>query len=411
MAQTLSITNNGNGKFTILDSDGQTRVVNQAQANAEAAKSNVAITNAGVSTSTGATATATGFQLNNGANYPTAIEKTVLMPDPKTGKLVPTKASDAISQAYNAKNLGLIRTNLIKYGQLTKAEARDPNNLLNKWSSIVYGAANDPSNNDPFKYAAALQKQGFGTTPTASTTPKPYIQIGVWDPTKAKDAIVAEFVNTLHREPTAGELISLTNQLKSAQEKAATTTTYTTDKKTGAVTGKTTGGMDEGQFIRDLVRANPDYAKVKEAGTTEATQAIQKVANDNGIVLSPEDLKSYAERVRNGEPVDQIASIFRKIAAVSQPKAIGDLLNAGVDLATIYQPYKSAMAQTLEIDPNTIKISDPALTKAISGDKTMTSYEFQRELRKDPRWQYTDNARSEAADIATTVLRDFGFMR
>ena len=45
MAQTVSITNNGNGKFTIKDSDGQTRVVDLATANAESAKSKVKITN------------------------------------------------------------------------------------------------------------------------------------------------------------------------------------------------------------------------------------------------------------------------------------------------------------------------------------------------------------------------------
>jgi hypothetical protein len=39
----------------------------------------------------------------------------------------------------------------------------------------------------------------------------------------------------------------------------------------------------------------------------------------------------------------------------------------------------------------------------------MSIYDFQRTLRKDPRWQYTDNARQEGSDSVLKVLRDFGF--
>jgi hypothetical protein len=39
----------------------------------------------------------------------------------------------------------------------------------------------------------------------------------------------------------------------------------------------------------------------------------------------------------------------------------------------------------------------------------MNLYEFQKELRKDNRWQYTDNARGSVSTAALQVLRDFGF--
>jgi hypothetical protein len=61
------------------------------------------------------------------------------------------------------------------------------------------------------------------------------------------------------------------------------------------------------------------------------------------------------------------------------------------------------------LNPNDIQLTDPALAKAISGEKTMTSYEFQRELRKDPRWQYTNNAREDVSNKVLRVLQDFGF--
>jgi hypothetical protein len=68
------------------------------------------------------------------------------------------------------------------------------------------------------------------------------------------------------------------------------------------------------------------------------------------------------------------------------------------------------MASLLEVNPDSISLSDPLLRSAIQGDKEMPIYDFQRQIRKDNRWQYTNNARSEASDVARTVLRDFGFM-
>ena len=99
MATTVSITNNGNGKYTIKDSDGQTRVVNQTQANAEAANARIAIT----------PADNTGYSDNTGTSYPTGTEQTVLI----KGKSTPV--AEAIAQAYSAANLGTIRSNLLKY--------------------------------------------------------------------------------------------------------------------------------------------------------------------------------------------------------------------------------------------------------------------------------------------------------
>jgi len=67
------------------------------------------------------------------------------------------------------------------------------------------------------------------------------------------------------------------------------------------------------------------------------------------------------------------------------------------------------MAKVLEIDAGSIKLDDPTLRAAIGPDKEMPIYEFERALRKDPRWQYTDTAREEVSDVALGVLKDFGF--
>ena len=66
------------------------------------------------------------------------------------------------------------------------------------------------------------------------------------------------------------------------------------------------------------------------------------------------------------------------------------------------------MAQVLEINPQTIGLDDKTLRSAI-GDKEMTLYDWQNSLRKDARWQYTDNARQSVSSSALNVLKDLGF--
>jgi hypothetical protein len=67
------------------------------------------------------------------------------------------------------------------------------------------------------------------------------------------------------------------------------------------------------------------------------------------------------------------------------------------------------MATILELPENSITLNDPTLRGAITADKTMTIFDFEKQLRRDARWQYTDQAKEEVSSAALRVLRDFGF--
>jgi len=67
------------------------------------------------------------------------------------------------------------------------------------------------------------------------------------------------------------------------------------------------------------------------------------------------------------------------------------------------------MASILEVNADTIDLNDPALRMAIGKNGDMNLYDFEKALRKDNRWQYTQNARQEVAGSVLQVLRDFGF--
>jgi hypothetical protein len=51
--------------------------------------------------------------------------------------------------------------------------------------------------------------------------------------------------------------------------------------------------------------------------------------------------------------------------------------------------------------------STPGMGGVSRGEYTM--YDFQRALRKDARWQYTNNAREDVFQSVGKVLQDFGF--
>jgi hypothetical protein len=97
------------------------------------------------------------------------------------------------------------------------------------------------------------------------------------------------------------------------------------------------------------------------------------------------------------------------IAAQGTPDYVKGLLQQGYDLEQIYAPYKNVMSQILEINPDEIDLNDGTLRGAIGMDKEMNIYDFKKALRKDSRWQYTENAREEVANSVLGVLRDFGF--
>jgi hypothetical protein len=173
-------------------------------------------------------------------------------------------------------------------------------------------------------------------------------------------------------------------------------------KTTSIVGGKTMTGFG-GQALKDY-------------------QTLQSIAKANGFSLSQilpgisatttgGDLEeAVLEKIALGElDVNRISQDARMMAAIGQPEFVRGLLNQGYDLDQVYAPYRNTMASVLELNAEQIDLNDPTLRSAISDKGETNLYDFQRQLRKDSRWQYTQSARQEVGDITLNVLRDFGF--
>jgi hypothetical protein len=144
-------------------------------------------------------------------------------------------------------------------------------------------------------------------------------------------------------------------------------------------------------------------------------QTIQAAAKANGFKISDiipggSNEQQVLQGIATGSiDINRIAQDARKLAAQGQPQYVRDLLGQGYNLDQVYAPYRTTMANVLEVNADQIDLNDPTLRMAITDKGDMNVYDFKKALKADNRWQYTENARNEVSTAAFNVLRDFGF--
>lgn len=91
-------------------------------------------------------------------------------------------------------------------------------------------------------------------------------------------------------------------------------------------------------------------------------------------------------------------------------------LDAGQTVQDIAQPYMQSMSQILELPAGSINLFDPTIKKALQyknpgtlQTETKPLWQFENDLRADPRWKQTKNAQDSMMQIGHQVLSDFGF--
>lgn len=185
----------------------------------------------------------------------------------------------------------------------------------------------------------------------------------------------------------------------------------------------TADGQDPILALEDKVKAGLASGKgavnalnIPEGPAGKYFVQLKNLAMDNGINLSDDAAKTYADQIAAGT-VDQntVVNTVRESAASAFPQ-YQDQIKAGLDLRTVADPYIQSMSNILEIPSTGINLFDPTIRSALSytmadgkiGTKSL--YDFEKDLRQDPRWQYTQNAKQSVSNSVQKVLQDFGFM-
>lgn len=174
-------------------------------------------------------------------------------------------------------------------------------------------------------------------------------------------------------------------------------------------------GMDE-DLLRNALGQYVGFTKngtlVGEAGMHAF--AIKKYAASQGVELSDDAIKSQAQMiVRKVATTQDFESQIREQAKSLLP-GYEEQIDAGMTVKDIAAPYIQTMSQELELPEDAVTINDPIIRSALNGLNAdgkpggVNLVDFQSQLRNDPRWRNTSNARDGAMAVGLKVLRDMG---
>jgi hypothetical protein len=306
-------------------------------------------------------------------------------------------------------------------------------------TNFVYGASN-PLSTTPVSGGATAIANEFGVdlsgAPVAGGDNKPkksgtytrnYNSSSIPDDTALVSKINQIFKQYYGRDANQSELAIWLPQLK-AQYTLPNGKSKTTIKETyknGELVNTeylTADNADPAVWLDSNIKSQLASGKqaigignVPEGPSGKYFTEFKNFAAKNGIMLSDSAATDYANKAVAGLiDADTIYSTLRESAASAFPQ-LADKIKSGIDLKTLADPYIQSMSNLLEIPYTAIDLFDPKIRSALSYTQadgkvgTKSIYDFEKELRKDVRWQYTNNAKKEVADTTLRVLQDFGF--
>lgn len=227
------------------------------------------------------------------------------------------------------------------------------------------------------------------------------------------------FMANLGRNATKEEENAYYELLREAEKKAVTATTTKYDAE-GNQIGRTSTGELMSELDKTLLLGKvagkaiqgSDINTLLTAGGAAAkdVNSILAYAKNYGVVLTKEQAMNYvATNFRKGQNIEASRAKILQIAK-SQPQyaAIADKITNDVSVKELAGNYIYQKAQTLELNMDAIDVFDKDIQDGLTGNLSMT--DFNKRLRQNPAWANTKNAKEEAANYATDILKSFGLM-
>ncbi len=143
---------------------------------------------------------------------------------------------------------------------------------------------------------------------------------------------------------------------------------------------------------------------------------VKRIANSYYLPLDDVSADQYATKLFLGDMSrDSLDATLREQAKGMFP-SLSNIIDSGISPEMYFSPYKTQIAQLLEIDSNQIDLmNDTRFSTILSyvpdagGDaRPMTLNEMQRYVRRLDDWQYTDNAKAAASQLVDAIGRRFG---
>lgn len=149
----------------------------------------------------------------------------------------------------------------------------------------------------------------------------------------------------------------------------------------------------------------------------QTIQQLQQDQADYGYQWKPQQLAYYARSIVDGTTtIDTYKQQLIDWAKSAFP-ALAKQIDAGQTVSDLASPYIQSMSNLLEVDPGTLNLYTPAIRKALQGvtdpatkqREAVPLWQFEDQVRQDPRWQYTQNAKDTMSTALLKIGSDFGF--
>jgi hypothetical protein len=368
-----------------------------------------------------ATTSGTGLITSSTPSYPklTPGEKQQLSPMART-----TTATEAqLSANYNKMSPALRRA---LSQQLKDAGYRVP--VTGDYSATVREAflqsnrdlsdeittlsANDPQRLLSVSYdlTTYLQDKATDISREKDTGPSISKSASVYNDDQARAFITDSYRTYLNAEPTPDELIKLTKKLQDAQRKNPSVTKYRT--LGGVQEAISTPGLDEQQFILEVIKKDPRYSKKQEEKLLTSRATLQETARANGLDLDKNfgnQVDDFLTRIKNGEDIKNIQNIIRQQGKIWLPESIRNSVDPSVDLSSALGIYVNDYAKSKGVSADMVDINE-VIPLAITDKGFAPISDFRKAKRKLAWWPESEEAIAEAYKSVGQIFSNFGIM-
>jgi hypothetical protein len=241
-----------------------------------------------------------------------------------------------------------------------------------------------------------------------------------WESTIAKaqragvDVDVVLSTDALNNPDVAASAQSLANIIRSVQRTATKYGISLSDTEAKNLAAQSIKqGWDAATLGEEVARKGRVEGVTGE--TAKAIDDLREYANAYGIQYNDDWYASATKSVLEGrESLETFQNTIRDVAK-SRYGGFASQIDAGLTTKQAASPYIQSMATILELDPNSIGLNDPTLTKALTAvneqgvPAVVPLWQFDRDLKNDERYKYTKNAQNDYVGTGYEVLQTLGF--
>ena len=206
-------------------------------------------------------------------------------------------------------------------------------------------------------------------------------------------------------------------ELRDAERKAVRTRSSTVDALGNQIAVNLTGELltdVDKQFIFGKIASKAIKGSNLEILSRSGGKAAQDIAdimnyaNNYGVMLSQQDAMEYiASNYKKGTDKASTEAKLREISK-SIYTDFSDKISDQVSVRSLATNYIYNKANVLELDSNSINVFDKDINDALLNKTSMT--DFNKQLKSNPAWGRTKNAKEEASSYAYSILQSFGLM-